>query len=166
MKIVGVGIVSTFVFQLIVVANFNETLVRVLFPLTLVSLLIFFWSWNHFLGFWIGSVGLIANLLVVVANGGLMPIDAKILEEHGEVSLLENHDSGSWLEGSKYQLVVGDDGKLLFLADSIQIPVGNRGTAVLSPGDIVLFLGTLTIIIEGFLRRDQHQIWYPKIRIL
>jgi len=43
-------------------------------PLSLVILLLFVWSNRRNQGFWLLGIGLLLNLSVIVANGGLMPI--------------------------------------------------------------------------------------------
>lgn len=41
---------------------------------TQLALLVFVWFNRHQAGFWILGLGLVSNLLVIVLNGGLMPI--------------------------------------------------------------------------------------------
>ena len=52
-----------------------ELLVRLTLPLTIAGVPIALWPHRRHVGLWVMFVGLVANLSVVLSNGGLMPIE-------------------------------------------------------------------------------------------
>src|SRR5512147_2416443 len=76
---------------------------------SLLLLLIFAWINRELPGFWMLGLGLLLNLMVIAANGGLMPISPQAVTE-----LLPNAPPGAWQIGER--LGVGKDVVLRFEA--------------------------------------------------
>lgn len=131
--------------------------IRILVPLTMVLVPFVFWSNHKYLGFWVGLVGVTANLVVMISNGGLMPIERSVFIENGNPSLGAKLDSGSWIQYSKSVLVDDGDGRLLFLDDNIPLKISFFGV-VASPGDFVITAGLFTFLTEFFwLKRKEKR---------
>lgn len=128
----------------------SEMLVRIVLPATIAVVPLALWPHRRFLGVWVLYVGLLANLLPIVANGGLMPIDrATVVEAIGE-ERAAGYETGEWVRGSKDVLVATGEGRLRALRDQIIIRVGNGGI-VASPGDVVVGAGMLLLALEASL---------------
>ncbi len=85
-------------------------------------------------------VGLTLNLIVMVANGGLMPVEMSAVEAVGK------HDQqalviGDHIAGSKNVLLASEDIHLRPLSDAIVLPVPRPFTRALSVGDLVILVG-------------------------
>lgn len=86
------------------------------------------------------GLGLLLNLLVIAANGGMMPVDPSRLAPALQEELL----SGA---GSPLHIPLAGQTKLAFLGDLIRIPYGQY--KVISAGDILLALGVCVLIQKG-----------------
>lgn len=124
-------------------------LVRIVLPATLLLCSCVLWVNRRYLASWCISVGLVANLLVVVCNGGLMPIERTTLISAVGQEQADQHSVGYWLPGSRNVLVADGKGNFLFLGDQIIItlPFGELGFVV-SPGDIVVLSGFAIFWLE------------------
>lgn len=96
------------------------------------------------LSFWgirIMLAGLALNLFVMVANGGLMPVEASSVEA------VTGADSTSFspghISGTKNRLVRGGDIRAKALADVIVLPVPRPFTRAVSAGDALVALGAV-----------------------
>lgn len=134
--------------QILVVHSQWELLVRVVLPASIFLALTVLWIWRRYLGVWCISVGLAANLVVVVCNGGLIPMEHSTLVSAVGQERADQYQVNSWLTGSKDVLVADGQGKFLFLGDQIIItPFGMVGF-VASPGDIVVLSGFVLFLLE------------------
>lgn len=126
----------------------SELAVRVVLPATIVVVAVALWRHRRYLGVWVMYVGLAANLAVIVANGGLMPIErATVIAAVGEERAAE-YQIEEWLRGSKDVLVADGGGRALALGDSIAVRTGAGGFAA-SPGDLVVWAGLLILAAEA-----------------
>lgn len=125
----------------------SELLVRIVLPATIAAVPAALWVYRDRLGVWIICVGAAANLAAILANGGLMPIRHETVVQAVGVERAAEYQVGSWIEGSKDVLVADDGGRLTALGDQIVLSAGGAGMAV-SPGDIVIWVGLLTLIGE------------------
>jgi hypothetical protein len=109
-------------------------------------LLIFAGANIHQPGFWLLTAGLILNLLVILINGGWMPISTNtILTLHPEVPL------SAWPPGhrpgfSKNILLFPDQIRLSLLADRFMLPTRFPWPRAYSLGDILIASGTLILL--------------------
>ncbi len=89
------------------------------------------------------AVGLLANLLVIATNGGLMPADPEALARAG------SHRAAGVLqeEGHVGNVVrMGEDTRLNFLGDWLYLPKQVPLAAAFSLGDLAIALGLLLFL--------------------
>jgi hypothetical protein len=135
----------------------TEAPLRIILPLTIALAPVALWAHRHMIGVWVIFVGLAANLLVIVANGGLMPIERTTVTNAVGFERAADYREGAWIPGSKDLLLAPGDGHLVALGDSIVIRAGGAGMAA-SPGDVVVWAGLLILAGEASLawqRRDR-----------
>lgn len=104
-------------------------------------LLIFAWRNFRLPGFWLLSVGLVLNFLVIAANGGLMPIAPATVE-----ALIPNAPEGYWVVGERLgigkDIVLPVEGtRLWWLSDRFLLPAWFPYRVAFSLGDVFIFLG-------------------------
>ena len=87
--------------------------------------------------------GLVMNLAVMAANGGLMPVSPQTLVRGGHGRVLERVSVGQPLPRSKDVILHVEDMSLPLLVDRIVIP-GWRGS--LSFGDVVIAIGGFLVL--------------------
>jgi len=126
----------------------GELPVRIVLPLTIALVPVALWPHRGRAGVWVMFVGMLANLIVIVANGGLMPITrATVVDAVGAENAVQ-YQAGDWIPGSKDVLVESGDGHAVALGDSIIVRIGNGGFAA-SPGDIVIWAGLVVLAAEA-----------------
>ena len=125
----------------------SDAVLRVMLPLTIALAPVALWAHRRLLGVWVIFVGLAANLAVIVANGGLMPIKHSTVVEAVGVERAASYERGAWIPGSKDVLLDPGEGRLVALGDNIVIRAGGRGIAA-SPGDVVVWAGLLVLAGE------------------
>ena len=101
--------------------------VRVAVPVTIALAPVALWAYRGRLGVWVIFVGLAANLCVIVANGGLMPMERSTLVSALGAEHADAYMTGAWISGSKDVLVERGEGQLVALGDSIIVRVGGGG---------------------------------------
>lgn len=106
----------------------------------------FVW-WNRRLpGIWLLGLGLLANWVVILANGGHMPVTYENLVAAGKVHLVSSPDSGNLVFGSKDVLLSLAETRLWFLSDIFVIPPPFPLASVFSIGDALIALGLLRFV--------------------
>lgn len=90
--------------------------------------------------------GLMLNLLAMVANGGLMPVEMCAVDAVGK------HDGqelvvGDHIDGSKNALLPRGDVRLRGLTDVIVLPVPQPFTRAISVGDIAVVAGIVAVAV-------------------
>jgi len=135
-----------------------ELPVRIIVPATIAAAPVALWHYRHRLGVWVMFVGLAANLCVIVANGGLMPMERSTLVSAVGSERAATYTTGDWIAGSKDVLVARGSGRAVALGDGIIVRVGSGGF-VASPGDIVIWSGLLILAAEASIawQRAQRQ---------
>jgi len=118
--------------------------------IVIVTVPLLFWIWlnRRWTGVLIIGFGLGLNLLVMIANGGLMPIDPGTVLRAGLGSQLATTALGHALPDSKDILLSTASTHLAILRDWIVVggfPIFGR---VVSPGDLVLFGGLLVTLAQ------------------
>ena len=105
-------------------------------------------------GITFAGVGVVANALVIFANGGYMPASPRALQYAGFLAQYETH----------YNSAVADQGvRLLVLGDVMATPdwmpfVGN----VFSVGDVLIAIGVAIVIARGMMGpRPAHAVRVP-----
>ncbi len=100
---------------------------------------------------WIVLAGLGLNLAVMAANGGHMPVSATALQAAGIghwVPLLEATRDG-------VHTLLTPTTPLGALGDTIPLPFMRK---VISPGDVLILLGIIGVILEGGLRAKRARV--------
>jgi hypothetical protein len=139
--------------------------VRIVVPTTIALTPLAIWPHRRHLGVPVILVGLFANLCVIVANGGLMPLEQSTLVSAVGYEKSDTYTTGEWIRGSKDVLVEDGKGRLPALGDIIVVPIGKRGL-VASPGDIVIWSGLLILMVEGSIawQRNERQARLERMR--
>jgi hypothetical protein len=109
-------------------------------------------------GFWLLTMGLVLNFLVIVGNGGFMPIAPATLQE-----LIPHAPEGYWAVGER--LGVGKDivlsvenTRLWWLSDSFLLPNWFPYRVAFSLGDVFIFLGAFwTLWMVGSASQGEDQ---------
>ncbi|MGI5878032.1 MAG: DUF5317 domain-containing protein [Christensenellales bacterium] len=97
------------------------------------------------------GIGILLNFLVMILNGGRMPVSPAVLADPWNAGLIERIESGDIPE---YVIMHGGE-PLWFLGDVIRIPFRWAGYA--SIGDAVLAVGVSALIQKGMiLGRPRH----------
>lgn len=127
--------------------------------ITQLLLLVFAWFNRKQPGFWMLGAGLLLNFLVIIANGGLMPISPETVQK-----LYPGAPEGSWNVGS--QLGNGKDivlhmteTRLWFLSDRFLTPEWLRYPVAFSLGDVLIALGAFWLLwtLGGKVAEAWHQ---------
>ncbi len=126
----------------------NGLPVRVVLPLTIALVPIALWPHRGRIGVWVMFVGMLANLVAITANGGLMPITRATVIDAIGAERAAQYEAGAWIAGSKDVLVASGEGRAVALGDSIIIRIGNGGFAA-SPGDVVVWAGLVVLAAEA-----------------
>ena len=118
-----------------------DWLVSCLLVSTQIVLLVFVWLNRAQPGFWLLGAGLGLNLLVIVANGGWMPVSPQV------ISALFSDVSGAALElgervgWSKDILLLPTQTRLWWLSDCMLLPSWFPQQAAFSLGDVLIAIG-------------------------
>jgi len=100
------------------------------------------------------GVGLAMDLLVMVANGGYMPITPEAVERAGLEHLIQSSASGARLMATKDVLLARDQMHLWILSDVFAIPASWPMSSVFSIGDVALASGVFWFFQRILLTRD------------
>ncbi len=105
----------------------------------------------HRWGIRIIGLGRLMNFIVILANGGLMPVSPESLAQADLQDRITQVTLGDALPRSKDILLLREETRLWFLSDTIPVssPIIR---SVFSPGDVVIGLGLAIILREGFTR--------------
>ncbi len=143
----------------------SALVVRIAVPATIAGVPLVLWPHRRRIGVWVMFVGLAANLAVMLANGGLMPIERSSVVAAVGPERAARYVDGAWMRGSKDVLVEAGGGRAVALGDSIVVPARGRGI-VASPGDVVILAGVLLLAGEASIgwqraerrrRRNEHE---------
>jgi hypothetical protein len=113
---------------------------------SLLCLLAFVWQNCREQGFCILGAGLALNLLVICANGGLMPISPEIASRLFPAVPAQAWESGARLGWSKDILLPPAETHLGFLSDRFLLPAWFPWRFAFSFGDVIIALGAFWIL--------------------
>ena len=111
---------------------------------TYVILAVFVVANRHIPWMWVIGIGLLANAVVITANGGVMPASASALRAAGK-ELNDGFNNSD----------VVDDARLRWLGDVFHTPRSMPFANVFSIGDVVLMVG-LALVVFAVTRADPH----------
>jgi hypothetical protein len=137
--------------QILVVSVSQGPAIRILLPLSTVLIIPFLIANWRYAGIRLMAAGVLLNLLVMLANGGLMPVTPGTVDAVGRVdisSLVE----GENIPHSKNVMLKAEDARFPRLGDAIVLPIPHPFTRAVSPGDILLVLGLAVAGAEFALR--------------
>lgn len=97
-------------------------------------------------GMWLLGLGLAANWLVILANGGYMPVTMHALEAAGKTQLVASTDTGTLVLNSKDILLPLAETRLWFLSDIFVIPPPFPIPTIFSAGDALLAVGLVRFV--------------------
>ncbi len=125
---------------------------RAIFIVTTAVLLGVLWPFRRYAGAWLIGLGIVCNLLPIVAHGGLMPISYPVARDSGVFENLSEADIGHQFRGSKDIILRHEDIHFYLLADRYARDVPGYKPNVYSLGDFFLFgglaLAALQLIAE------------------
>lgn len=125
----------------------NRELVNV--PVLLVSfglLAVFLWQNRELRGVKLLAAGFACNALVMVLNGGYMPVTYEALAAAGKAHLVTDASAGALVYGSKDILRPAAETALWFLSDIFVIPPPFPVSGVFSAGDVLIAIGIFRLV--------------------
>lgn len=127
---------------------------RVILVSSQILLLSFVWLNRRNLGIVVIGIGLILNIVVIVANGGLMPMTPeKLLELRPDVTM-EQIPVGERSGYGKDIILKKENTKFWFLSDIFSFPPGFPYRVAFSAGDIVLALGVVWCLAAPYHKKE------------
>ncbi len=119
----------------------SDDLVRVALVSSQLLLLVFAWLNRKAPGSWFLGAGLALNFLVIVLNGGLMPISPEIVSKY-----LPNAPAGTWTIGERLgatkDIVLNiSETRFWWLSDRFTLPDWINYPVAFSFGDILIWIG-------------------------
>lgn len=109
-------------------------------------LVCFVWLNRRLPGVWLVGLGLAANWLVMLANGGHMPVTYEALAAAGRAYLAPSSASGTLVAASKDVILPLAETQLWFLSDIFVLPPPFPVPGVFSPGDVLIAVGTFILV--------------------
>lgn len=111
-------------------------------------LILFLWLNRRLFGARLIAMGLILNWLVMIANGGYMPITYQALQKSGQAHLALGSELGSRVRNSKNVLLPLSETRLWWLSDIFVIPRPAPMRAVFSFGDMMIAIGAFRFLYK------------------
>jgi len=127
-----------------------------------ILLLGFVWANRRLPGFWILGFGLGLNLLVIVLNGGLMPISPETVQSLVPDAIIDPDIFGMRLGTSKDILLPISETNLWWLSDCLLLPAWVPYRVAFSLGDIFIAVGAFWLFwVHGNVDKLQANIIRP-----
>ena len=120
------------------------------------GLLTFVWLNRKHKELWVAGGGLTANLLVISANKGLMPITPASVAALYSGMTLDEGMVGSRLGWSKNIVLPGAGTHLAFLSDCILLPGWSPWKYAFSLGDVLIAIGVFWLLWSGSDKRKRE----------
>ncbi|MBS1250978.1 MAG: hypothetical protein MAG451_00007 [Anaerolineales bacterium] len=125
---------------------------RLFFPLTHAAILAVAWVNRDLQGMRLLAVGVALNLIVILANGGYMPVTPEALVGAGVVESVESVTFGRPVKASKSVVLPGDKITLGWLSDIITLRPVRK---VISVGDVFVTAGVFIFVQGMMLQREE-----------
>jgi hypothetical protein len=123
---------------------------------SLAGLLIFIWLNRKYKELWVAGVGLAANLLVITANGGLMPITSVSVGAIYPWISAEQALVGNRLGWSKDIILHSADTRFALLSDCILLPRWFPWKFAFSLGDVLIAIGVFWLLWNCAIERGSE----------
>jgi hypothetical protein len=114
--------------------------------LSQILLLVFCWLNRRLSGIWLLALGLALNLLVISANGGLMPISPQTASALLPANILARLQVGGRFGYGKDILLEAKKTNLVWLADRFLLPSWSPYQVAFSLGDILVASGAFWLL--------------------
>jgi hypothetical protein len=121
---------------------------QVLFLLSHLLLLAFVWQNRRLVGIQIVGLGVVCNLLVILANGGFMPISPETLVRINPGSSSDQWSVGFHYGYSKDVILLREDTNLWLLSDILVTGPPFPWPTAFSLGDLLIGLG-IVVLLQG-----------------
>lgn len=137
---------------LIYLAPTSSDIARLFFPLTHLGILAVAWVNRHLGGMRLLAAGVALNLIVIVANGGFMPVAPEVLVRAGIADSAELVPPYTRVAGSKGLVVPAEEIAFRWLSDTIVLRPLHT---IVSIGDILMVPGVFFFVEKAMLRQDK-----------
>jgi hypothetical protein len=124
----------------------SDTLASIFLITSLVLLLLFAILNIKKRMFWPISAGFLANALVIVLNGGFMPISPETIERLRPEGSTFTYQIGQRLGTGKDIVLTQNDTRLAFLSDKLVLPDFLHSSIAFSVGDVLIALGVIWLL--------------------
>lgn len=111
-----------------------------------IMLLVFVWLNRRTPAMWLLGIGLAANLLVIIANGGWMPISPQTLSQLEPYIPVSAWEIGTRYGISKDMILSAEFTHLAILSDRFVLPISTTSRVAFSLGDTLLALGAFWVL--------------------
>lgn len=115
------------------------------------------WSNRSLPGVKVILLGILLNSLVIVANGGFMPVAPQTLTRVGHTHLVATLESGARVAMSKDVLLWPEQTRLWFLSDVFVIPERYPLAGSFSLGDMLIACGVFILLQNALLITSQER---------
>jgi hypothetical protein len=112
-------------------------------------LLLFVWANRHQRAFWWLGLGLLLNLVVIVLNGGMMPISPETLSGLVPNSSIDDWPVGQRFGTSKDLILPVEQTRLAWLSDRFLLPDWMPQRAAFSLGDVLIAFGAFWFLWQA-----------------
>lgn len=112
-------------------------------------LLFFIWLNRNHTAFWWMGAGLLMNLAVIFANGGLMPISPDTILRLSPELTAEKIEIGSRLGNSKDIILTVGNTRLIWFSDRFIVPDWYPQRVAFSLGDVLIAVGAFSLFWQS-----------------
>lgn len=109
------------------------------------------WQNRSLTGIWLIGLGLASNFLVMLLNGGYMPITAESLAQVGHAGNIVGIGPGARVSGTKDIVLPREATLAWWLSDIFVVPPPFPIPSVFSFGDVLIALGTFWLVQSAIL---------------
>lgn len=97
-------------------------------------------------GFWALGLGLLLNFMVILLNGGWMPVSPQTLQRMYPHLPLDHWQVGERFALSKDRILDASHTRTVFLSDWMTLPLWIPYRVAFSPGDILISIGAVSLM--------------------